>query len=157
MLLAAGPTDFVVLGFIDAWDSPLWAGVDVVVTRLDPDGTMRRRPIIVDHIRANTHVPSWGPTYFDVAPGTDDMVVAYRDIEPSTTESVPAIAHPLFRVVTNDGLIGERNELASSDDDDWLDEWFLLARAGTGLAVARSHSGSAGPAPALDIWLGCCE
>jgi hypothetical protein len=164
VLLAAGRSDFVVLGLIGRWDlgsaglHEPWRWVDVVVGRVDSAGRMRHRPVFVARAATDTHEPSWGPTHFGAAAGDDDAVVVWRTVVPhADDEPLPDVAHPMFRVVTADGLLGDPVELSPTDDDDWLEERFFLQRAGTGLVVARSHSGSAGLVPALEVWLGCCE
>ncbi|MBI5489999.1 MAG: hypothetical protein HY905_21880 [Deltaproteobacteria bacterium] len=129
----------------------------VVAMGINPDGSVPHRPVIVDTIRARSHMPSWGPVQFAASAAGDDTVVAYRHLEPTAIEGDPSLARLYFRAITDDGDLGERSELPPTTDDDFMREWVVVARSGTGLVVARSHSRSTGGPLGLDVWIGCCE
>jgi hypothetical protein len=166
MLLLAAPRGYLGLALTygsssDDVPSPTgrrWSAVRLALVFLEPDGTMVYRPVEVGRFVTNGHVPSWGPTHFAAAAAIDDVVVAWRHVDVHADDpGTPERSVLRFQSATPESELGGVIELEPTTDDDFMVEQILVVRAGTGLAVARSHS-RAGDLPlALDLWLGCCE
>ena len=129
----------------------------VAAMGINADGSVPRRPVVVDTISGRGHIPSWGPVQLAAAAEEDDAVIAYRAVEHGPSEDDPTYARPYFRALSADGTRGERSELPGTTDDNFVREWITVTRSGTGLVVTRAHSRPDEDSMALDVWIGCCE